>query len=54
MVPGLWMPEFPAQPLGYATHARVARAQPAHGRQPPFDSFQLMDKHNDMRSMPPT
>jgi arylsulfatase A-like enzyme len=56
MVPGLWMPEFLRNNLGYATHARVSLPvlNPRTGVNRSFDSFQLMDKHNDMRSMLPT
>jgi len=56
MVPGLWMPEFLRNNLGYATHARVSLPvlNPRTGVNRHFDSFQLMDKHNDMRSILPT
>jgi len=56
MVPGLWMPEFLRSNLGYSTHARVSLPvlNPRTGVNRSFDSFQLMDKHNDMRSMLPT
>ena len=56
MVPGLWMPEFLRNNLGYTTHARVSLPvlNPRTGVNRSFDSFQLMDKHNDMRSMLPT
>ena len=56
MVPGLWMPEFLRNTLGYSTHARVSLPvlNPRTGVNRSFDSFQLMDKHNDMRSMLPT
>jgi hypothetical protein len=56
MVPGLWMPEFLRNTLGYATHARVSLPvlNPRTGVNRSFDSFQLMEKHNDMRSMLPT
>jgi len=56
MVPGLWMPEFLRNALGYTTHARVSLPvlNPRTGVNRSFDSFQLMDKHNDMRSMLPT
>jgi arylsulfatase A-like enzyme len=42
--------------LGYETHARVSLPvlNPRTGVNRDFDSFQLMDKHNDMRSMLPT
>ncbi|MFN0007615.1 MAG: sulfatase-like hydrolase/transferase [Planctomycetota bacterium] len=56
MVPGLWLPGFLRNTLGYATHARVSLPvlNPKTGVNRDFDSFQLMDKHNDMRSMLPT
>src|SRR6185436_14121237 len=56
MVPGLWMPEFLRNNLGYSTHARVSLPvlNPKTGVNRSFDSFQLMDKNNDMRSMLPT
>lgn len=56
MVPGLWLPGFLKNTLGYETHARVSLPvlNPRTGVNRDFDSFQLMDKHNDMRSMLPT
>jgi hypothetical protein len=56
MVPGLWLPGFLRNTLGYATHARVSLPvlNPRTGVNRDFDSFQLMEKHNDMRSMLPT
>lgn len=56
MVPGLWMPEFLRNNLGYSTNARVSLPvlNPRTGVNRSFDSFQLMDKHNDMRAMLPT
>jgi hypothetical protein len=56
MVPGLWFPGFLRNTLGYTTHARVSLPvlNPRTGINRDFDSFQLMDKHNDMRSMLPT
>ena len=56
MVPGLWLPGFLRNSLGYTTHARVSLPvlNPKTGVNRDFDSFQLMDKHNDMRSMLPT
>lgn len=56
MVPGLWLPGFLRNTLGYTTHARVSLPvlNPKTGVNRDFDSFQLMDKHNDMRSMLPT
>jgi len=56
MVPGLWLPGFLKNTMGYETHARVSLPvlNPRTGVNRDFDSFQLMDKHNDMRSMLPT
>ncbi len=56
MVPGLWFPGFLRNTLGYATHARVSLPvlNPKTGINRDFDSFQLMEKHNDMASMLPT
>ncbi len=56
MVPGLWLPEFLRNTLGYTTHARVSLPvlNPKTGINRSFDSFQLMDSHNDMRAMLPT
>jgi hypothetical protein len=56
MVPGLWLPEFMRSTLGYSTHARVSLPvlNPKTGINRCFDTFQLMDHHNDMRSMLPT
>lgn len=56
MVPGLWLPGFLRNQLGYRTHARVSLPvlNPRTGINRDFDTFQLMDSHNDMRSMLPT
>ncbi|MEM9800068.1 MAG: sulfatase-like hydrolase/transferase [Planctomycetota bacterium] len=56
MVPGLWMPGFLQSKLGYDTHARVSLPvlNPKTGINRAFDSFQLMDSHNDMAAMLPT
>ena len=56
MVPALWLPGFLRNTLGYSTHARVSLPvlNPKTGINRDFDSFQLMDRHNDMRSMLPT
>ena len=56
MVPSLWLPGFLRNTLGYSTHARVSLPvlNPKTGINRDFDSFQLMDHHNDMRSMLPT
>jgi len=53
LVPALWLPDYLQNELGYTTHARVSlpvlNAKTALNRG--FDSFQLMDKHNDMMAM---
>jgi arylsulfatase A-like enzyme len=56
MVPALWFPGFLRNTLGYKTHARVSLPvlNGKTGINRDFDSYQLMDSHNDMRSMLPT
>lgn len=56
MVPGLWFPGLLRNTLGFKTHARVSLPvlNPKTGINRDFDSFQLMDSHNDMASMLPT
>jgi hypothetical protein len=56
MVPGLWFPEFLRNELGYKTNARVSLPvlNPKTGINRAFDSFQLMDSHNDMAAILPT
>ncbi|MAB80969.1 MAG: metalloenzyme [Planctomycetes bacterium] len=56
MVPGLWFPELLRNSLGYSTNARVSLPvlNPKTGINRCFDSFELMDSHNDMRAMLPT
>jgi Sulfatase len=56
MVPSLWLPNLLKNSLGYTTHARVSLPvlNPKTGINRDFDTFQLMDKHNDMRAMLPT
>ena len=56
MVPGLWLPGLLRNVLGYTTHARVSLPvlNPKTGINRDFDSFQLMDSHNDMAAMLPT
>jgi arylsulfatase A-like enzyme len=55
LVPSLYLPVFLKDSLGYRTHARVSlpvlnpRTVLNHG----FDSYRLMEKHNDMRAMLP-
>ena len=55
MVPGLWLPELLRNQLGYQTGAMVSLPvlNPRTGINRAFDSFELMDKHNDMRAMLP-
>ena len=56
MVPALWFPGLLRNTLGYKTHARVSLPvlNPKTGINRDFDSFQLMDSHNDMAAMLPT
>ncbi len=56
MVPALWLPGLLRNTLGYRTHARVSLPvlNPRTGINRDFDSFQLMEKHNDMAAMLPT
>ena len=53
LVPSLWIPTFLRRTLGYTTHARVSLPvlNPRTPINVDFDSFQLMDKHNDMAAM---
>ena len=53
LVPSLWMPEYLRNELGYFTHARVSLPvlNSKTGVNRAFDSFQLMEKHNDMGKM---
>ena len=56
LVPSLWMPDFLRAELGYTTHARVSLPvlNSTTNINRGFDSFQLMDDHNDMKAMLPT
>jgi hypothetical protein len=53
LVPKLYLPDFLKESLGYRTHAMVSlpvlnpKTILNHG----FDSYRLMDHHNDMRAM---
>jgi hypothetical protein len=53
LIPKLYFPAFLKESLGYSTHAMVSlpvlnpKTILNHG----FDTFQLMEKHNDMRAM---
>jgi hypothetical protein len=53
LVPRLYLPPFLSDSLGYATHARVSLPvlNPKTPINQGFDSFRLMEKHNDMRAM---
>jgi len=56
MVPALWLPGFLQAKLGYDTHARMSMPvlNPKTGINRSFDSFELMEHHNDMAAMLPT
>lgn len=53
LVPRLWLPDFLRMTMGYRTHAMVSL--PVLNSMTPvnrgFDTFRLMDKHNDMNAM---
>ena len=53
LVPKLYLPASLKENLGYATHAMVSLPvlNPRTILNNGFDSFQLMEKHNDMRAM---
>ena len=53
LVPQLYFPAFLKQKMGYSTHAMVSLPvlNPRTILNNGFDSYQLMDKHNDMRAM---
>jgi hypothetical protein len=53
LIPSMWIPTFLRRTLGYTTHARVSLPvlNPRTPINVDFDSFQLMDKHNDMAAM---
>jgi hypothetical protein len=53
LVPRLYLPVFLQQTLGYRTHAMVSLPvlNPKTVLNQGFDSYKLMDKHNDMRAM---
>jgi hypothetical protein len=56
LIPSLYFPVYLKEKLGYNTHARVSlpvlNAKTTINRG--FDTYQLMDKHNDMAAMLPT
>jgi len=53
LVPRLYLPPFLKDTLGYSTHAMVSLPvlNPKTPLNSGFDSFRLMDRHNDMRAM---
>ena len=53
LVPRLYLPVFLQETLGYRTHAMVSLPvlNPKTVLNQGFDSFKLMDRHNDMRAM---
>lgn len=53
LVPRLYLPAFLRDSLGYTTHARVSLPvlNPKTPLNVGFDSYRLMEKHNDMRAM---
>jgi hypothetical protein len=53
LVPRLYLPLFLKETLGYRTHARVSLPvlNPKTILNQGFDSYKLMEKHNDMRAM---
>jgi hypothetical protein len=53
MLPGIWLPSFLRDKLGYRTHAYVSMPvlNPATVVNRGFDDFQLMPTHNDMAAM---
>ena len=55
MLPGLWLPSFLRNRLGYATHAMVSMPvlNPETVINSGFDSYELMLRHNDMGAMLP-
>ena len=57
IVPGLWFPDLLRNTLGLQARTPASRCRslnPKTGINRMFDSFQLMDSHNDMRAMLPT
>jgi len=53
LVPKLYLPHFLRDKMGYHTHAKVSLPvlNPRTVINQGFDSFKLMEKHNDMRAM---
>ncbi len=53
LIPKLYLPSFLKETLGYRTHAMVSLPvlNPRTPINQGFDTFKLMEKHNDMRAM---
>ncbi|HEV2062699.1 MAG TPA: sulfatase-like hydrolase/transferase, partial [Solirubrobacteraceae bacterium] len=53
LLPGIWLPSFLREKLGYRTQAMVSLPvlNPATGINRGFDGFELMPRHNDMAAM---
>jgi hypothetical protein len=53
LIPGLFLPSFLRDSLGYRTHAMVSLPvlNPKTILNTGFDSYRLMERHNDMRAM---
>jgi arylsulfatase A-like enzyme len=53
LLPAMYMPVFLKEKLGYATHAMVSLPvlNPKTILNQGFDTYELMEKHNDMRAM---
>ena len=56
LVPKMYLPAFLKDTMGYRTHAMVSLPvlNPKTILNNGFDTYKLMDKHNDMRAMLPT
>ena len=52
MLPQLWLPDYLRHTLGYTTHARVSLPvlNPATPINTGFDTFELLDRHNDLEA----
>ena len=53
LLPGLWLPEYLRDDLGFRTHALVSMPvlNPATGINRAFDSYELMASHHDLPGM---
>src|SRR5689334_5656810 len=53
LVPRMYLPSFLKETLGYRTHAKVSLPvlNPFTILNNGFDSYKLMERHNDMRAM---